>query len=337
MWPKKNNTQPPAGGAKAAQPSRFQGKNGNAENGGDKRDPAMEALLKRLNWKMLKPLATHFGGQERSILTGSGMELSEVREYQPGDDIRFIDWNITARAENTFMREAKVERALEVWLLVDLSASIDWGTTTASKRERALEFVAAAGQLLTREGNRVGAILFADKVLKVIPPSTGQVHLLRLMRQIGESSVKSGVHKTDIAAALAYAGKIISRRSLIFVISDFITDDTWQGALGKLTYRHEVVAVQLLDPRETELPDMGIISLEDPETGQQMVVDTSDRKLRENFKAAALAQTEALEKAFKKSGVDRLIASTGEALLPSLVRFLQARRFRHRQTRKRVY
>jgi uncharacterized protein (DUF58 family) len=319
MWPKRINPAAPDGGSAAP-----------VEATGEDKDQALLTLLRRLNWKTLKPLAQHFGGQERSILTGSGMELSEVREYQPGDDIRFIDWNITARANTTFMREAQVERALEVWLLLDLSASIDWGTALSSKRERAIEFVAAAGQLLSRDGNRLGAILFADKVLKVIPPSTGQAPLLRLLRQIGDSANQTGTQQTDLAAALVYAGKIITRRSLVFVISDFITDDTWQSALGKLTYRHEVVAVQLKDPRESELPAMGIITLEDPETGQQLVVDTGDRKLRENFKTAALAQAESLEHEFKKSGVDRLVVSTGEPLLPALVKFLQARRLRRR-------
>ena len=320
MWPKKNG-QAQTRKIEPAIPEQSE----------DDRNRALVALLHRLNWKMLRPLATHFGGQERSILTGSGMELSEVREYQPGDDIRFIDWNITARSNSTFMREAQVEKALDVWLLLDLSASIDWGTAESSKRERSLEFVAAAGQLLSRDGNRLGALLFADKVLKVIPPSTGQVHLLRLLRQIGDSSTQTGQHNTDITTALAYAARIITRRSLVLVVSDFITDDTWQAALGKLTYRHEVVAVQVKDPREGELPNMGIITLEDPETGQQLVVDTGDRKLRENFKAAAQAQHEKLEKEFKKSGVDRLVISTGDPLMPSLVKFLQARRFRHRR------
>ena len=264
-------------------------------------------------------------------MTGTGIELSEVREYQPGDDIRFIDWNITARAETTFVKEAQVERSLDVWLLVDLSASIDWGTALSSKRERALEFVAAAGQLLSRDGNRLGAVLFADKVLKVIPPSTGQVHLVRLLRQIGEMATKTGPHSTGLAAALAYAARIMTRRSLVLIVSDFITEDAWENGLGKLTYRHEVVAIQVHDPRESELPDMGIITLEDPETGQQLVVDTSDRKLRENFRMATQAQAEKLDNEFKKSGVDRLVISTGEDLLPGLVKFLQARRFRHRR------
>lgn len=292
-------------------------------------DQALKALLHRLNWKLLRPLATHFGGQERSILTGTGMELSEVREYQPGDDIRFIDWNVTARASGTFVREAQVERSLDVWLLLDLSASIDWGTALSSKRERALEFVATAGQLLSRDGNRLGAVLFADKVLKVIPPSTGQAHLVRLLRQLSDTATKTGPHNTGLAAALAYAAKIITRRSLVLVVSDFITEDDWEKGLGKLTYRHEVVAAQVRDPRESELPDVGIITLEDPETGQQLVVDTGDRKLRENFRAAAQAQAEKLENQFKKSRVDRLVISTGEDLLPALVKFLQARRFRH--------
>ncbi|MBN9388590.1 MAG: DUF58 domain-containing protein [Chloroflexi bacterium] len=319
MWPRKNGRE-----IKPASP-----KPGNDLPA--RQDQALKALLHRLNWKLLRPLATHFGGQERSILTGTGMELSEIREYQPGDDIRFIDWNVTARASGTFVREAQVERSLDVWLLLDLSASIDWGTALSSKRERALEFVATAGQLLSRDGNRLGAVLFADKVLKVIPPSTGQVHLVRLLRQLTEMATKTGPHNTGLAAALDYAARIITRRSLVLVVSDFITEDDWEKGLGKLTYRHEVVAAQVRDPRESELPDMGIITLEDPETGQQLVVDTSDRKLRENFRVAAQAQAEKLENQFKKSGVDRLVISTGEDLLPGLVKFLQARRFRHRR------
>jgi uncharacterized protein (DUF58 family) len=263
------------------------------------------------------------------------MELSEVREYQPGDDVRLIDWNITARADRPFVRDSQVERALEVWLLLDLSGSVDWGTAQCLKRDRALEFAAVASQLLSRHGHRIGALLFADRPLSFVPPANGRNHIMRLLAGIQAEPRQERRGRTDLRTALARAGTMLRRRSLVIVVSDFLVPDGWQHELHRLAQRHEVVAVRLHDPRERQIPDIGIAVLEDPETGSQMVVNTADRALRERFEAAAQAQTERIEGDLTYCGVDRLTLGTDAELLPALVRFLSARGLR-RMVRPRV-
>ena len=284
--------------------------------------------LHRLHWTIMRPLAHALGGDERSLVRGPGMELSEVREYQPGDDVRLIDWNITARADRPFVRDSQVERALEVWLLLDLSASVEWGTAQCLKRDRALEFAAVASQLLSRHGHRIGALLFADRPLGFVPPANGRNHSMRLLAGIQAEPRQERHGRTDLRAALERAGAMLRRRSLLIVVSDFLVPDGWQHELQRLAQRHEVVAVRLNDPRERELPDIGIAVLEDPETGSQMVVNTADRALRERFAAAAEAQTARIEADLTSCGVDRLTLGTDVDLLPALVRFLSAQRLR---------
>lgn len=288
------------------------------------REP-MDALLRRLRWTVLRPLATRLGGAERSLVRGSGLEISEMREYQPGDDVRHIDWNVTARSDRPYVREAQVERALDVWLLVDTSASIDWGTAECVKRDRAVELSAVAGQLLTRYGNQLGALLFAQRPLGFVPPGAGRAHLLRLLACIREEPRQRKRGATNLAAALERANALIRRRSMIVILSDFLAPGDWQGPLRRLAARHEVLAAVLRDPREMAIPDVGTVTFEDPETGRQLMVDTSDPRLRERFRAAAALQAEQLQQALSAAGVDHTIVGTDEALLPALVRFLDAR------------
>jgi uncharacterized protein (DUF58 family) len=288
----------------------------------------MPGLLRRVQWTVLRPLATYLGGDERSLLRGPGIELSEVREYQPGDDVRHIDWNITARNDRAYVREAEVERALDVWLLLDVSTSVDWGTAECLKRDRAVEFAAVAAQLLGNHGNRIGAILFADKPRGFMPPASGRTHLVRLLGAIRDEPRQTRHAPTDLHAALRRARTVIRRRSLVVIVSDFLVEGGWQDVLGELAQRHEVVAVRLSDPRESVLPDVGLVTLEDPETGAQMVVDTRDRALRDRFEAAAVKQANDVSAAFARHGIDILTLSTGSAMLPALVQFLQARRHR---------
>lgn len=287
-----------------------------------------DKVLRRLEWTILRPLARYLGGEERSLVRGPGMELSEIREYQPGDDIRFIDWSVTARSDRPYVREAFVERALDAWLLVDLSGSVDWGTARTTKRERALEFAAIAGRLLGRNGNRVGALLFADRPLSIVPPGAGRPHLLQLLRRVHEAPHQVSVGPTDLAGALTRANSVIPRRSLLLVVSDFMAPDGWQHPLGRLAQRHEVVGVRLEDPRELDLPDIGWVTFEDPETGAQLTVDTGDRKLRERYAAAAGARGKELHQSLVSCGVDELVLNTGSDILPEVVRFLNARRYR---------
>ncbi|MDP8924741.1 MAG: DUF58 domain-containing protein [Chloroflexota bacterium] len=284
--------------------------------------------MRRLQWTVLRPLAARLGGDERSLVRGFGLELTEVREYQPGDDVRHIDWNTTARTDRPFVREAFAERALDVWLVVDVSPSVDWGTVRRLKRDLAVEFAAVVGLLLGRQGNRIGTLLFAERPRAFVPPGGGRAHLLRLLTCLRDESRRDGVGQTDLAAALRQIRAFARRRSLILVVSDFLVSDGWQAALGPLAQRHEVVAVRLRDPREAEIPDVGLVTLEDPETGGQLLVDTGDRRLRERFAAAAAAQDERIRADLARAGVDHLVLATDEDLMPALVRFLTARKYR---------
>jgi uncharacterized protein (DUF58 family) len=284
-----------------------------------------DQLLRRLNWQLIRPLASYLGGNERSQFLGAGVEFSELRTYQAGDDIRFIDWNVSARMEQPMLREAHVERSVDVWFLLDMSASTQWGTADCLKWERAVEFTAVAGQLLNRAGNRLGALLFAEQPLKLIPPDIGHLHLMYLLAQLSkqETTMHSGV--TDLAAVLTKADCVLRRRSLLLVVSDFLVADTWQVVLGKLAQRHEVVAVRLVDPREGDLPDVGLVTLEDPETGRQLHVDTSNYQLRMRFKRAAQQQADKLHAELVACGAEVLQLRTDEDLMASLLRFLRMR------------
>ncbi|GCE30569.1 hypothetical protein KDA_60530 [Dictyobacter alpinus] len=290
-----------------------------------------ERLLQRLNWHLLRPLASHLGGSEHSQFLGPGVEFSEIRAYQPGDDIRFIDWNISARTEQPMVREAHVERAVDVWFLIDVSASTRWGTAQCLKSDCALDFLAIAGQLLNRAGNRLGAVIFAEQPLAVFPPALGRLHLLHLLARL--KAVKTDcAGPTNLIAALNKAYVVLRRRSLIVIVSDFLVEDGWQLALGKLAQRHEVVAVRLMDPREGALPDVGLVWLEDPETGQQLYVDTGDAKLRARFSEAALRQEEYLRMSLARCRVELLQIGTDQDLISAMVHFLQRRQ--HNRTRK---
>ncbi len=294
----------------------------------NKPQEAPDALLRRHSWTVLRPLAVSLGGDERSLVRGPGMEISEVREYQPGDDVRHIDWNITARSDRPYVRESDTERALDVWLLLDLSGSVDWGTADCTKRSRAREFAAVAGRLLGGHGNRLGMLMFAERPLGIVPPGAGHAHLLRALGSIGDVPRQEARAVTDLAGALRHAGSVIRRRALVLVVSDFLAPNGWQKELSKLAARHEVVAVRLHDPREAELPDVGLITLEDPETGRQLTVDTGDRRLRETFQQAAQEQASRVANDLTACGVDGLVLGTDTPLLPELARFLHLRRAR---------
>ncbi|GIW06931.1 MAG: hypothetical protein KatS3mg060_1736 [Dehalococcoidia bacterium] len=285
-------------------------------------------VLRRLEWSLRRPLANRLGGDQRSVQRGAGIELTEVREYQPGDDVRQIDWNITARTDRPHVRESFVERALDVWLLIDLSASVDWGTARMLKRDQAADFAAVASALLTGRGNRVGVVTFADRIGRVIPPGAGRPHLLHLTAAVDAAPGQMGRAPTDLTGALDHAGRMVRRRSLLIVVSDFLAPSGWQRPLRRLAHRHEVVAVRIADPREGELPDVGLLTVEDPETGRQLLVDTGDRRLRERFRSEAQVQAAALESEIRAAGAELLTLSTDDDLMPALVRFLGTRRIR---------
>lgn len=290
-----------------------------------------EETLRRLQWTVIKPLAAQSGGSERSLVRAAATEMSELREYQPGDDIRRIDWNLSARMDEPYVRESHDARALDVWLLIDVSPSVQWGTVRRFKVEQAIDFAVAVGYLLGRQGNRVGAMTFAHQPLRFVQPASGQRHWLRLIGELrgSQPDPREQAGKTQLKLALHEAARAIQSKSLIFVISDFLGEPDWASALRRLDQRHEVIAVRLLDPREQALPDVGMILFEDAETGQQLMVNTHDAKLRERYRQAAQARTEQLKRDIDAAGADLIELNTSDDLLHVLTHFLGARRFKN--------
>ena len=236
--------------------------------------PRIDELMRRLRWPVVRRLAVHPAGEERSRLRGPGVEYSDVREYQAGDDPRWIDWNLTARSDRTYVRESLPDRGLDLWLVLDSSRSLDWGTARCLKRHLALELAAAAAHLFVRHGSRVGALVVDRGVGSVVPPASGRTAVLRLLahleRATAGETAGGGTGATDLGRSLQEAGRLTRRRSLLVVISDFLSPPGWEPPLRALALRHEVVAARIIDPRELDIPDVGLVTFEDPETGQQL-------------------------------------------------------------------
>ena len=286
---------------------------------------AVDQLLRRSRWPVLRRLGFHPGGDERSSLRGAGLEYSDVREYQAGDDPRTIEWNITARSDRPYVRESLPDRGLDAWLLVDITRSLDWGTARCLKRQLALEFSAVVGQLLIGRGNRVGAVLFDDRVRAIIPPSAGRTALLQLIARAERAAESPGDGPTDLDRALTEAGRLIRRRSMMLVISDFMTPGGWQRPLSALAIRHEVIAVWITDPREAEIPDVGVVTFEDPESGEQILVDTRSAHLRARFQKAAAAQRGTIRADLRRARAAVAEMSTATELVPQLISFIKQR------------
>ena len=286
---------------------------------------AIDQLLRRSRWPVLRRLGFHPGGDERSALRGAGLEYSDVREYQAGDDPRSIEWNITARSDRPYVRESLPDHGLDAWLLIDVTRSLDWGTARCLKRRLALEFAAVVGQLLIGRGNRVGALLFDDRLRSIVPPSAGRNALLQLLARLERTTEAAGDGPTDLDRALTEAGRLIRRPSMVILISDFMTPGGWQKRLNSLAIRHEVVAVWITDPREGEIPDVGVVTFEDPETGEQILVDTRSAHLRARFRNAAVEQRETIRADLRRARAAIAELSTAAELLPQLVAFIKHR------------
>ena len=286
---------------------------------------AVDQLLRRSRWPVLRRLGFHPGGDERSSTRGAGLEYSDVREYQAGDDPRTIEWNITARSDRPYVRESLPDRGLDAWLLVDITSSLDWGTARCLKRQLALEFSAVVGQLLIGRGNRVGALLFDDRVRSIIPPSAGRTALLQMIARMERATETPTGGPTDLGRALAEAGRLIRRPSMMVLISDFMTPGGWQQPLSALAIRHEVVAVWITDPREGEIPDVGVVTFEDPESGEQILVDTRSAHLRARFQEAAAAQRGTIRADLLRARAAVAEMSTEAELVPQLVAFIKQR------------
>jgi uncharacterized protein (DUF58 family) len=298
-----------------------------------------ETVLKRLDWHVVRRLDGMLQGDYRSLFTGHGFDLAEVREYQAEDDIRYMDWNVTARMDTPYVRQYIEDREITAWLLLDLSPSVDFGTANESKRDLVTDFAGVISRLLTRHGNKVGALLFSDAVDEVLPPRGGQLQTLRLIHQLVRPDKKpkhGGGVATDLKAILDRAAQTLRRRSIVFVVSDFFSEEDWEASLGRLTQRHEVLAVWLSDPREEELPPIGPLVLEDAETGRQIYVDTQDRRFQERFQQLVGERRFRIERAFAKHGVDVLRLSTAGSLVQEITRFAHLRRESRRRAAGRA-
>lgn len=287
-----------------------------------------ERILQRLDWQVIRRLDGVLQGDYRSLFYGHGLDLAELREYQPGDDIRYMDWNVTARLDTPYVRQYYEEREITAWFLLDLSPSVDFGSVNNLKRDRLVDFVAVLARLLTRRGNRVGAILYDSRVEQVIPAAGGRMHVLRLINDLLRQPPLPAAPLTDLAVLLETGYQMIRRRSLVFIVSDFISAAGWERPLALLNRKHEVLAVRLWDPREVELPDIGLLVMQDAETGEQVWVDTHDRRFRQRFAEAAQRRQAGLDAAFCQAGVDVLALSTEDDLVRAIVKFAAQRKQR---------
>jgi uncharacterized protein (DUF58 family) len=293
-----------------------------------------EALLRRLEWTALRRLDGLLQGDYRTLFRGFGLDLADLREYQYGDDVRHIDWNVTARLQTPYVREFHEDREITAWFLVDLSGSIDFGSRETKKQAVATQFVALLARLLTRRGNRVGALLYGSSVDTVIPARSGRRQVLQILHRMQSRPALPATGETKLAELLFAGANAMSRRSVVFVVSDFISAPGWPARLGQLAMRHEVVAVRLHDPLESELPDLGLLLFRDAETGEQLFVDTHDPKFRKRFAAAAAKREALLRDAFRESGVDAMELSTDADLVEEISRFIELRRRRSRSNVK---
>jgi uncharacterized protein (DUF58 family) len=286
-----------------------------------------EAVLRRLEWTVIRRLDGLLHGDYRTLFRGFGLDLADIREYQYGDDVRHIDWNVTARLQAPYVREYHEDREVTAWFLLDLSRSIDFGSRE-QKSTISAEFVAVLARLLTSHGNRVGAMLYGADVEAVIPARAGRRHVLHLLHRMTERPPAPEGRGTDLEAFLRAAIRTVRRRSLLFIVSDFISESSWQRPLLQLAQRHEVIAVRLHDALEAELPDLGLVVFQDAETGEQLFVDTHDARFRERFLQQAMKREDELRAAFAQAGVDALELATDADIADTVIRFAELRRRR---------
>jgi uncharacterized protein (DUF58 family) len=309
-----------------------------------------ERILQRLDWQVIRRLDGLLQGDYRSLFYGYGVDFADLREYQPEDDIRYIDWNVTARMDTPYVRQYVEDREITAWFLIDLSPSMDFGTEQNDKRTMMIDLVGALSRILTRHGNRVGAILFTGQhppekndqgkqrgqgphFHQMIPARGGRNQVLRVINDLLKQPRLPGAAFTDLKRMLEGGLLAIKRRSLIFILSDFISTPGWERTLSLMNQRHEVLAVRLWDPREVELPNVGAVWMEDSETGEQLYVDTSDPYFRAQFAEAAAQREAALTEAFRHAGVTPWSLATDEDLVRAIVRFASARKQVHGRKR----
>lgn len=291
--------------------------------------PAADRALRKAELWIARRLDGIGPGRHRSIRLGDGIELSDIREYVPGDDVRSIDWNVTARTGTPHVRVYEADRETSALVIVDRSASMGFGTAGRTKEGLARELIAAMSVLVLRRGDRLGGLMFADRRLAGVRFAAGRRAALRLLQSVVETVPLEG-SRSRLDVAFDEAARIARRRSVILVVSDWIDSGDWMLPLRRLTARHEVIAAEIRDPREDALPDVGLLMLEDPETGRQFEVNTAKPKVREVFAAAAAAQRQRIGTDLIAAGASHLVVSTEREWLGDLLQFLERRRRRRR-------
>jgi uncharacterized protein (DUF58 family) len=269
-------------------------------------------------------------GDYRTLFRGYGLDLADLREYQYHDDVRHIDWNVTARLQVPHVREFNEEREVAAWFLLDLSPSVDFGSEQVRKRAISADFVTVIARMLTRHGNRVGAMFYGGDVDTVIPARTGRRHVMHILHGMLSRPEVRQSKATNIDELLRTANEVMRRRSVVFVVSDFISAPGWAKTLAHLAQRHEVIAVRLYDPLEMEMPDLGMLHIQDAESGEQIFVDTHDKGFRRRFAELAVKREEELREAFVRAGVDALELATDDDLVDAIMRFADLRKQRSR-------
>jgi uncharacterized protein (DUF58 family) len=289
-----------------------------------------EQVLRRLEWTAIRRLDGILQGDYRTLLRGAGLDLADLREYQFHDDVRPMDWNVTARLQVPHVRVFTEDREMATWFLLDLSPSVDFGSGEQRKHNVSAEFVTVLARMLTRHGNRVGAVLYGSGVDTVIPTRGGRRHVLHLLHSMQTRPAHAESGTTRLRDLLESAANLLKRRSTVFVVSDFISEPGWERPLAQLARRHEVVAVRLVDPLELDLPDLGLLTIRDSETGEQLLVDTHDAGFRKRFARIAAQREAELREGFVRAGVDALELSTDGDLVDAVVRFTEMRKRRAR-------
>jgi uncharacterized protein (DUF58 family) len=308
-------------------------------------------LLRRLEFKVLRRLDGFLFGDYTGVFYGPSLDLAEVREYQPGDEVRRIDWSVTARTGKLHVRQYREEREITAWLIVDLSASMNFGTRRVLKREAALEFAVTAAAIVTRHGDKVGTVVISEAGMRIVPAGTGRRQILKIVQvltsqrswvELQKASTESRL-KTPagdpLEQALNYINRTLKRRALVFVVSDFLTSPpaqaapltakaapAWAKPLGRLAYRHEVIAVRISDPAERELPKVGELRVRDPESGQEVWVNTSDPRVRAAYAALVKERDETIKRTLQSAQVDLLELSTAREIVEPVLKFTMRRK-----------
>jgi uncharacterized protein (DUF58 family) len=292
--------------------------------------PTPERILHRLDWHVIRRLDGLLQGNYHTLFYGPGLDFADLREYQPEDDIRHIDWNVTARLNDLYVRQYYEEREITAWFLLDTSPSMAFGPEGWTKQNVMIDLAATLARLLTRKGNRVAAMLYNGSDGRTIPPLGGQKQVLRLIRELQRSDEHPSAGETDLAPLLQAGHNTLKRRSLVFLMSDFFSLPGWEKPLALLNRRHDLVAIRVWDQREDELPAAGMLYVEDSETGEQVYVDTGDPVFRRRLKAAVAEREAALQASLARAGVDMFAISTDDDLVQSLVRMASLRKRRRR-------